>query len=189
MNGFLNILKPPGMSSAAVVATVKRLTGEKRIGHAGTLDPEAAGVLPIMLGQATRLFDYLSDKEKCYIAECAFGAETEDLPLMQAVAAVLEAEPESFRAELRGALDKGLPHPAAVARAAGSLIPGAAELLRRPNNTLGVCYLRALQRLNSPMKPILVPDLAIVDDATRRMAFRVVRSLEEIQQALPELLG
>ncbi len=77
MNGFLNILKPPGMSSAAVVATVKRLTGEKRIGHAGTLDPEAAGVLPIMLGQATRLFDYLSDKEKCYIAECAFGAETD----------------------------------------------------------------------------------------------------------------
>ena len=45
MNGFLNILKPPGMTSAAVVAVVKRLTGEKRVGHAGTLDPEAAGVL------------------------------------------------------------------------------------------------------------------------------------------------
>ena len=77
MNGFLNILKPPGMSSAAVVATVKRLTGERRIGHAGTLDPEAAGVLPVMIGQATRLFDHLSDKEKRYIAECAFGAETD----------------------------------------------------------------------------------------------------------------
>ncbi len=77
MNGFLNILKPPGMSSAAVVATVKRLTGERRVGHAGTLDPEAAGILPVMVGQATRLFDYLSDKEKRYIAECAFGAETD----------------------------------------------------------------------------------------------------------------
>ena len=77
MNGFLNILKPPGMTSAAVVAVVKRLTGEKRIGHAGTLDPEAAGVLPIMIGRAARLFDYLVDKEKTYVAECAFGFETD----------------------------------------------------------------------------------------------------------------
>ena len=77
MNGFLNILKPPGMSSAAVVAAVKRLTREKRIGHAGTLDPEAAGVLPVMVGQATRLFDYLVEKEKTYVAECAFGQATD----------------------------------------------------------------------------------------------------------------
>ena len=77
MNGFLNILKPPGMTSAAVVAVVKRLTGEKRVGHAGTLDPEAAGVLPIMIGRAARLFDYLVDKEKAYVAECAFGYATD----------------------------------------------------------------------------------------------------------------
>ncbi len=77
MNGFLNILKPPGMTSAAVVAAVKRLTGEKRVGHAGTLDPEAAGVLPIMIGRAARLFDYLVDKEKSYVAEVAFGVATD----------------------------------------------------------------------------------------------------------------
>lgn len=77
MNGFLNILKPPGMTSAAVVATVRRLTGEKRVGHAGTLDPEAAGVLPVMIGKAARLFDYLVDKEKEYVAECAFGVATD----------------------------------------------------------------------------------------------------------------
>ena len=77
MNGFLNILKPPGMTSAAVVAVVKRLTGEKRVGHAGTLDPEAAGVLPIMIGRAARLFDYLVDKEKTYVAEAAFGYATD----------------------------------------------------------------------------------------------------------------
>lgn len=77
MNGFLNVLKPPGMSSAAVVAVVKRLTGEKRVGHAGTLDPEAAGVLPIMVGRAARLFDYLVDKQKSYVAEVAFGASTD----------------------------------------------------------------------------------------------------------------
>lgn len=77
MNGFLNILKPPGMTSAAVVAVIRRMTGEKRVGHAGTLDPEAAGVLPIMVGKAARLFDYLVDKEKEYVAEAAFGAATD----------------------------------------------------------------------------------------------------------------
>ena len=77
MNGFFNILKPTGMSSAAVVAVMRRLTGEKRTGHAGTLDPEAAGVLPIMVGKATRLFDYLVDKEKEYEAVCAFGSRTD----------------------------------------------------------------------------------------------------------------
>ena len=52
MNGFYNILKPTGMSSAAVVVVLRRLTGIRRIGHAGTLDPEAAGVLPVMTGKA-----------------------------------------------------------------------------------------------------------------------------------------
>ena len=77
MNGYLNIYKPAGMSSAAVVARIRRLTGEKRVGHAGTLDPEAAGVLPVMTGKATRLFDYLVDKEKEYEAVCAFGRSTD----------------------------------------------------------------------------------------------------------------
>lgn len=77
MNGFFNINKPTGISSAAVVAMMRRLTGEKRIGHAGTLDPEAAGVLPVMAGKATRLFDYLVDKEKEYIAVAAFGSRTD----------------------------------------------------------------------------------------------------------------
>ena len=88
MNGFLNILKPPGMTSAAVVAVVKRLTGEKRVGHAGTLDPEAAGVLPIMIGRAARLFDYLVDKEKSYVAEAAFGYATDT---QDATGVVIEA--------------------------------------------------------------------------------------------------
>ena len=77
MNGFLNILKPPGLSSAAVVGAVKRMSGERHVGHAGTLDPEAAGVLPVMVGRATRLFECLADKEKSYVAECAFGCATD----------------------------------------------------------------------------------------------------------------
>ena len=76
MNGFLNLLKPPGMSSGAAVAVIKRLTGE-RTGHAGTLDPEAAGVLPVMVGRATRLLDYFTDKSKSYAAEISFCGATD----------------------------------------------------------------------------------------------------------------
>ena len=93
MNGFLNILKPPGMTSAAVVAQVRRLTGEKRVGHAGTLDPEAAGVLPVMIGKAARLFDYLVDKEKEYVAECAFGVATDTQDAAGKVIATGESYP------------------------------------------------------------------------------------------------
>lgn len=75
--GFLNVLKPPGMSSAQVVGVVRRLLGGAKIGHAGTLDPEAAGVLPLMVGKAARLFDYMQDKEKAYVTEVAFGCSTD----------------------------------------------------------------------------------------------------------------
>lgn len=76
MNGYLNLLKPPGMSSGAAVAVIKRLTKE-RTGHAGTLDPEAAGVLPVMIGRATRLLDYFTDHSKSYAAEIAFSGATD----------------------------------------------------------------------------------------------------------------
>lgn len=76
MEGFINVLKPPGMSSGAAVAMVKRLTGLK-VGHCGTLDPEACGILPIMMGRATRLFDFMVEKEKTYLAEVAFGYATD----------------------------------------------------------------------------------------------------------------
>ena len=78
MKGFINLYKPKGMSSAQAVASVKRqlnLNNEK-VGHAGTLDPLASGILPICVGRATRLFDYMLSKEKTYIAEFTFGYET-----------------------------------------------------------------------------------------------------------------
>ena len=78
MDGFINLLKPPGMTSSdAVVFVRKRLPRDTKVGHAGTLDPEAAGVLPVMVGKAARLFDYLQDKEKEYVAEVAFGVATD----------------------------------------------------------------------------------------------------------------
>ncbi len=79
MDGVLNLLKPPGMTSSNAVVDVRRLLHEKSVGHAGTLDPGAAGVLPVCVGKATRLFDYLMEKEKEYRAEITFGISTDTL--------------------------------------------------------------------------------------------------------------
>ena len=65
------------MSSAQVVGWVRRRLGGAKVGHAGTLDPEAAGVLPLMIGKAARLFDELQNDRKAYVAEIAFGAATD----------------------------------------------------------------------------------------------------------------
>ena len=77
MDGFLNILKPPGMSSHDVIGAVRKVLHMKRVGHAGTLDPAAAGVLPIAVGQAARLIEYLELADKTYRAELTFGFATD----------------------------------------------------------------------------------------------------------------
>lgn len=85
MHGVLNLLKPPGMSSHDAVAAVRRSLGEKRVGHTGTLDPAAAGVLPICVGQATRLVEYLQAGTKEYRAEIVFGQTTDSGDLLGTV--------------------------------------------------------------------------------------------------------
>jgi tRNA pseudouridine55 synthase len=77
LNGILNIDKPPGMTSFGVVAMVKRLTGEKRVGHTGTLDPDATGVLPVCLGQGTRIIEFFVDTAKTYRAVIELGIATD----------------------------------------------------------------------------------------------------------------
>ncbi|MBA3469006.1 MAG: tRNA pseudouridine(55) synthase TruB [Herpetosiphonaceae bacterium] len=78
MNGFLNIDKPAGMTSTDVVRRVRRLAGQKRVGHGGTLDPLATGVLPIALGLATRLLEYMLEEEgKSYLATVQLGSTTD----------------------------------------------------------------------------------------------------------------
>ena len=77
MDGIFNINKPTGMTSHDVVAAVRRLLHQKRVGHTGTLDPAAGGVLPICVGQATRVAEYLSESGKAYQAEIVFGAATD----------------------------------------------------------------------------------------------------------------
>lgn len=77
IGGFLNVLKPPGMTSHDVIGFVRRVLHVKRVGHAGTLDPAAAGVLPVAVGASTRLIEYLELADKTYRAEVKFGIATD----------------------------------------------------------------------------------------------------------------
>lgn len=108
MFGFLNINKPKGMTSHDVVAKIRRLTGVRQVGHAGTLDPFAQGVLPICIGKATRLIEYLED-DKAYVATVQFGANTDTYDIEGEITqtfdkkitkAELEAALENFRGEI-----------------------------------------------------------------------------------------
>ena len=74
--GFLNIKKPKGMTSHDVVARVRKIANVRQVGHAGTLDPDAEGVLPVAVGKATRLIQYLPG-DKTYVAEILLGLKTD----------------------------------------------------------------------------------------------------------------
>ena len=77
MNKIINILKPTGMTSHDVVSCVRRTLNMKKVGHTGTLDPDAAGVLPICLGRATKVSELILNKDKSYICELTLGIETD----------------------------------------------------------------------------------------------------------------
>jgi tRNA pseudouridine55 synthase len=78
-DGFAIVDKPPGMTSHDVVGRVRKQLHERRVGHAGTLDPDATGVLLLGIGRATRLLQFLSGRDKTYEAEIVLGVETDTL--------------------------------------------------------------------------------------------------------------
>lgn len=79
LKGFINIIKPTGMTSSDVVCKIKKILHIKKVGHLGTLDPAASGVLPVAVGKATKFFDYFLLKDKCYLAVVKFGTQTDTL--------------------------------------------------------------------------------------------------------------
>src|ERR1700758_1679430 len=82
MNGVLVVDKPAGLTSHDVVSKVRRLLGERAVGHLGTLDPMATGVLPLVLGRMTRLAQFYTNSEKSYEGEIRFGFATDTYDAM-----------------------------------------------------------------------------------------------------------
>lgn len=119
---MLNILKPPGMTSHDVVDVLRRLLGVRRVGHTGTLDPGASGVLVLCVGRATRIAEFLADQSKGYRAEFTFGLETSSgdaygEPLQERDASGLGAGAlESALATFQGAIQQVPPMVSAVRR-------------------------------------------------------------------------
>lgn len=103
-DGFINLNKPTGMTSHDAVNRVRKIFSVHKVGHAGTLDPQASGVLPIAIGQATKFIEYLADCDKSYRAEILFGVATDSGDLDGSVI----ARAENFAMPTRDDLDAAL---------------------------------------------------------------------------------
>jgi tRNA pseudouridine55 synthase len=101
--GILNINKPTGMTSHDVVARVRKITGQRKVGHAGTLDPMATGVLLLCLGQATRVAEYLMASDKTYRARIRLGITTDTYDLEGKTTSQAETD-RITRAQVEGEL-------------------------------------------------------------------------------------
>lgn len=104
MQGLILLNKPKGMTSFSAVSAIKRLAGEKRVGHTGTLDPMATGVLPILIGRATTLSSLMLDADKRYVAEVKLGIATDTDDITGSV--ISEREVSVSEEELIDAINK-----------------------------------------------------------------------------------
>ena len=104
MNGIIILNKPAGFTSFDAVAKLRGILRERRIGHAGTLDPQATGVLVVLVGNATRLSGILPEDDKVYEAECVFGVETDTEDIWGTILSEKEvtASAEEIRAAIEG---------------------------------------------------------------------------------------
>ncbi len=102
INGLVNVYKEKGFTSFDACAVMRGIFGQRKVGHMGTLDPNAKGVLPICLGNATKLCDMLNDKRKEYIAVFLLGKETDTLDIWGNV--INERKPKVSEDELRNAI-------------------------------------------------------------------------------------
>jgi tRNA pseudouridine55 synthase len=158
MDGIINLLKPPGMTSHDAVNIVRRLTGVRRTGHTGTLDPGAAGVLPVCVGKATRVSEYVLEMDKSYRAELTLGraTDTEDAAgetLLQMPYTV--PDPDTARAVLRGFLgdSEQIPPMYSAVRVDGKKLYELArrgEVIRRQPRPITIYDIRLL-RIQGPV--------------------------------------
>lgn len=99
INGIINVYKEQGYTSHDVVAKLRGIAGQKKVGHTGTLDPDATGVLPVCLGKATKVCDLLTDKDKVYEAVLLLGRETDTQDITGETLRVMPVEVSEQEAE------------------------------------------------------------------------------------------
>jgi len=197
MNGSLIVDKPAGMTSHDVIARVRRIIGKRRVGHTGTLDPFATGVLVILVGKATRLMQFLSGAEKEYEAVIRFGYATDTGDTTgqqvgvhaktQGTQSLREAEIEAAMASLRGEITQ-IPPMYSAKKVKGQKLYELArrgeEIERQPVKVV-ISEFRGIE-VNGQM-------LNMRDDDTADLNVRVVCSagtyIRTLAEDLGELLG
>lgn len=165
LEGILPVWKPAGMTSHDVVARVRRITRERRIGHTGTLDPQVTGVLPLCIGSATRLVDLIQELPKTYEAKLVFGISTDTEDLTGTVIERMEGiriDPESLQRVIesfRGDIEQIPPMYSAVkvdGKRLYELARSGAEVERRPRTvTIYEIRLTAAQLESQPPEALL----------------------------------
>lgn len=168
MHGFINVLKPAGMTSHDVVSFIRRIAGQKRVGHTGTLDPGAVGVLPVAIGLATRLVDYVTDQKKGYRAEVTLGASTDSGDafgnIMHCVPSVnvTKEDIETVLARFMGVINQTPPMTSAI-KVQGKKLYELARLgieVERPIRTIEIYNIHAVKWDLTTLRPRFLIDVA-----------------------------
>lgn len=166
-HGFINLLKPPGLTSHTAVSKIRRLLGTRAVGHAGTLDPAASGVLPLAIGKATRLLEYLVAQDKTYVGEATFGIATDTLDQEGQI---------TWRATERPAIDLAVLEDVLSAMTGNQeQIPPAYSAIKHEGRPLYE-YARAGEVVQVPAREIVIHTLAIRDfqaDPWPKLLFQV----------------
>jgi tRNA pseudouridine55 synthase len=153
VHGILNVRKAIGWSSFDVVAVVRRLSGVRRVGHAGTLDPAAEGVLPICLGQATRVIEYLVELPKTYRAGIRLGVSTDTFDGEGTVTATADAS---------GVTGNRIEEALAAFRGQIEQVPPMYSALKHEGVPL-YRYARAGQTVERKARPVMIHRLDMLD--------------------------
>lgn len=179
LHGLLLVDKPEGLTSAAVVAVVKRTLGQRKVGHLGTLDPFATGLLPVCIGEGTKVAAFLADDEKRYVGEIAFGAATDTL---DRTGNVIERRPVPDLATARVA--------EAVAGLRGDILqtPPMYSALKQDGVPL-YRLARAGRTVERAPRPVRIARFDVAITAPDRLAFAVTCSRGTYVRVLAEDLG
>jgi tRNA pseudouridine55 synthase len=179
LHGLLLVDKPEGLTSAAVVATVKRTLQQRKVGHLGTLDPFATGLLPVCIGEGTKIAPFLADDVKRYVGEIALGSTTDTL---DRTGAVLERRPVPPLSSVRVA--------EAVAALRGDILqtPPMYSALKRDGVPL-YRLARAGQTIERAPRPVRITRFDVALTAPDRLTFAVTCSRGTYVRVLAQDLG
>jgi len=179
LHGLLLVDKPEGLTSAAVVASIKRTLRQRKVGHLGTLDPFATGLLPVCIGEGTKIAPFLADDVKRYVGEIALGVTTDTL---DRTGTVVEQHPVPALSSERVA--------AAVAALRGDILqtPPMYSALKRGGVPL-YRLARAGQTIERAPRPVRIASFDVAQTGTDRLTFAVTCSRGTYVRVLAQDLG